>query len=69
MTPEQSRHDAAHLLAGPAIRMVHAIGELAIAPDIKHDALQQIEAACRGEDDEDLDPDEPLPTVVGPGDQ
>jgi len=61
-TTEQSRHEAAHLLAGPTVRMVHAIGELPIAADIKHQAIQEIEAACRGEDDgDDTDANEPLP--------
>ena len=61
-TTEQSRHEAAHLLAGPTVRMVHAIRELPIAADIKHQAIQEIEAACRGEDDtDDTDANEPLP--------
>ena len=68
-TTEQSRREAAHLLAGPVVNRIHEIGELKIPADIKHDAIQEIERACRGEDDEDLDPDEPLPIIVGRGDQ
>ena len=64
LTTTQSRHEAAHLLAGPIVRKIYEIGALPISADIKHDAIQEIEAACHGEGgfgDDDTDPNEPLP--------
>lgn len=58
MSDAEDEHEKAHLLAGPTVARVHAIGHLDQSLEIRREALREIHRAVHEElDDEETDED------------